>query len=114
VRFDLASAQEILRRTPLTLVCLVRDLPDGWVRHDEGPGTWSVFDVVGHLIHGERTDWIPRARVILDHGASTALNPRRSASPCARPDSRAVPEGRFPELVPGGETQDPARFLEPA
>jgi hypothetical protein len=75
MRFDPDSAQQILRRTPVSLAGLVRDLPDEWVRHDEGPGTWSVFDVVGHLIHGERTDWIPRARVILRHGTSRTFEP---------------------------------------
>jgi uncharacterized damage-inducible protein DinB len=75
MRFDLDSAQRILRRTPPTLAALVRDLPDDWVRHDEGPGTWSVVDVVGHLIHGERTDWIPRARIILRHGTGRTFEP---------------------------------------
>ena len=75
MQFDLESAQQILRRTPSTLASLVRDLPEGWVRHDEGPGTWSVFDVVGHLIHGERTDWIPRVRIILEHGAGKPFEP---------------------------------------
>src|SRR5690606_4498504 len=45
-------------------------LPDPWVRCDEGPATWSPFDVIGHLIHGERTNWIPRARWIVEHGES--------------------------------------------
>ena len=75
MQFDLGSAREVLRRTPVTLATLLRGLPEEWVRHDEGPGTWSVFDVVGHLIHGERTDWIPRARIILRHGTSTAFEP---------------------------------------
>lgn len=70
MEFDLESAQEVLQRTPSTLASLVRDLPEAWVRRDEGAGTWNVFDVVGHLIHGERTDWIPRARIILEHGTS--------------------------------------------
>ena len=47
---------------------LLRDLPEEWTRRNEGDGTFSAFDVVGHLIHGDRTDWIPRARVILEHG----------------------------------------------
>ena len=58
----------ILARTPTTLDALLRGLPDGWVAAHEGGDTWSPFDVVGHLIHGERTDWIPRARIILEHG----------------------------------------------
>jgi len=70
MKFDLESAQQILRRTPSTLTSLLRDLPEAWVRADEGPGTWSAFDVLGHLIHGEQTDWIPRVRSILEHGTS--------------------------------------------
>ena len=73
--FDLASSRAILARTPATLSTLVRDLPDRWVRENEGPGTWSVFDVVGHLIHGEKTDWIPRARHILEKGDSVPFTP---------------------------------------
>jgi len=60
----------ILERVPATLDALVRALPDPIVRTNEGGDTWSAFDVVGHLIHGERTDWIPRARIILEHGES--------------------------------------------
>src|SRR5437879_5889178 len=55
----------VLSRTPATLVALLDGLPETWVRATEGERTWSPFDVVGHLIHGERTDWIPRARHIL-------------------------------------------------
>ncbi len=73
--FDLASSRAILARTPATLATLLRDLPDPWVRENEGPCTWSVFDVIGHLIHGERTDWIPRARIILEHGDSRPFEP---------------------------------------
>ena len=57
----------ILARTPTTLDALLRGLPDGWIAAHEGGTTWSPFDVIGHLIHGERTDWIPRARIILEH-----------------------------------------------
>jgi hypothetical protein len=66
--FDLEEAAAILTRTPATLDALLRALPDGWAVADEGSSTWSPFDVVGHLIHGERTDWMPRARIILEHG----------------------------------------------
>jgi hypothetical protein len=75
MQFDLASARRILARTPPTLKSLVGDLPDEWTRQNEGGDTWSVFDVVGHLIHGELTDWIPRARIILEHGAARAFVP---------------------------------------
>ena len=70
MQFDLDSGLQILRRTPATLDALLRDLPDQWALATEGPDTWSAYDVVGHLIHGDETDWLPRARVILDYGAS--------------------------------------------
>ena len=75
MEFDLESAQEILRRTPRILDAWLRDLPDPWVRLNEGDKTWSAFDVLGHLIHGEEADWIPRARVILQHGTGQAFEP---------------------------------------
>ena len=67
-RFVLGEAVAILSRTPRTLDALLRGLPDGWIAANEGGGTWSPFDVVGHLIHGEHTDWVPRARIILEQG----------------------------------------------
>ena len=63
--FDLSDAVAVLERTPATLTMLLDGLPDTWIRATEGDGTWSPYDVIGHLIHGERTDWIPRARHIL-------------------------------------------------
>ena len=66
--FELPNAIEILRRTPATLDSLLRDLPEPWLVQNEGPETWSPYDVIGHLIHGEETDWIPRAKIILEHG----------------------------------------------
>lgn len=73
--FTLEATREILSRTPATLDALLRGLPEGWSRRDEGADTWSPFDVVGHLIHGERTDWIPRARIILEHGPAQPFEP---------------------------------------
>ena len=66
----MGEAVAILSRTPPTLDALLRGLPDGWTAAHEGGATWSPFDIVGHLIHGERTDWIPRAKIILEHGDS--------------------------------------------
>jgi hypothetical protein len=74
MEFDLKAALEILERTPTTLDALLRDLPDHWARATEGPDTWSPFDVMGHLLHGEEADWIPRARIILEHGSSRAFD----------------------------------------
>lgn len=73
--FELESALAILRRTPAALDALLRDLPDEWVIGREGPDTWSPFDVVGHLIHGERTDWVVRAKQILARGPDEAFEP---------------------------------------
>ena len=68
MEFQLDQAKDILRRTPATLNALLTDLPNDWVLSNEGPETWSPYDVVGHLIEGEETDWIPRARIILEQG----------------------------------------------
>lgn len=65
MHFDLESTHNLLARTPALLDAWLRGLPREWAHATEGPKTWSPFDVVGHLIHGERTDWIPRARIIL-------------------------------------------------
>lgn len=72
---DLKDTIALLARTPAALDALVRDLPDAWTRRNEGGDTWTVFDVVGHLIQGERSDWIPRARRILESGESRAFEP---------------------------------------
>ena len=63
--FDLAKGVAVLERTPATLRALLDGLPDDWTTPNEGPDTWSPYDIVGHLIHGERTDWIARAEIIL-------------------------------------------------
>lgn len=67
-RHDLQNTLSLLARTPAVLDLLLRDLPETWTLRNEGENTWSAFDVVGHLIHGERTDWMPRARLILRSG----------------------------------------------
>ena len=63
----------LLERTPRTLDALLRDLPDEWTRVNEGRNTWSPYDIVGHLIHSERTGWIPRAKMILEFGETRAF-----------------------------------------
>jgi hypothetical protein len=65
----------VLARTPGTLDSLLRDLPEGWTTATEGPGTWSPYTVIGHLIHGEKTDWMPRLDIILKHGPSRPFDP---------------------------------------
>lgn len=73
MRFDLQDAIALLSRTPATLAALLDALPDGFTTSNEGGKSWSPFDVLGHLIHGEQTDWIPRLRIILEHGTSRAF-----------------------------------------
>ena len=75
MEFQLADALSILARTPAALDAMLRGLPEPWLRANEGPETWSPFDVVGHLIHGERTDWVPRLRLILEHGDARPFEP---------------------------------------
>src|SRR3989475_10562145 len=65
---NLQHTISLLARTPVALNALLRDLPELWTIRNEGENTWSAFDVVGHLIHGERTDWMPRARMVLQFG----------------------------------------------
>jgi hypothetical protein len=72
--YKLDDAVAILERTPGSLRAILDGLPEMWVRATEGDGTWSPYDVIGHLIHGERTDWIPRARHILA-GETRAFDP---------------------------------------
>jgi hypothetical protein len=75
MEFQLDHAKEILKCTPATLDSLLRDLPEEWALSNEGPESWSPFDVVGHLIHAEEADWIPRARIILEYGEKRAFEP---------------------------------------
>jgi hypothetical protein len=75
MKFELEPAMDILRRTPGTLRVLLEGLAEPWARGDEGPETFSPFDVVGHLIDGEETDWVPRARIILARGDDPRFTP---------------------------------------
>ncbi len=70
MKFHLDQALPILQRTPATLNTLLRGLSEEWLHNNEGGESWSPHAVVGHLIHGEETDWIPRAKIILEHGES--------------------------------------------
>lgn len=72
---DLEYTEALLAHTPAILDALLRDLPEAWALRNEGEKTWSAYDVVGHLNHCERTDWIPRARMILQFGESQAFTP---------------------------------------
>ena len=69
----LEQTTSLLARTPAVLDALLRDLPEEWTERNEGDSTWSAFDVIGHLIHGERTDWMPRVKTILQAGETKAF-----------------------------------------
>jgi hypothetical protein len=73
--FDLTTSIDVLRRTPPTLRALLDGIDESWARGNEGPETFSPFDVVGHLIDGEETDWVPRARIILAQGPDPRFEP---------------------------------------
>lgn len=72
---DLQHTISLLIRTPSALDALLRDLPEPWAFRNEGENTWSAFDVVGHLIYGERTDWMPRVRIVLQFGETRTFEP---------------------------------------
>lgn len=69
------QAIEILERTPAVLSTLLSGISDDWVMNNEGAETFSPYDVVGHLIHGEKTDWVVRAKLILEHGTAKPFEP---------------------------------------
>ena len=73
--FDLAEGVAVLERTPRVLREMLEGLPSAWTDADEGSDTWSPYVIIGHLIHGERADWIPRARIILAQGADRTFEP---------------------------------------
>ena len=75
MHFDLEKSIEVLERTPRVLRALLENLSDDWVYRNEGEETWSPYEVVGHLIHGEKTDWIPRMEVILSDKADKTFEP---------------------------------------
>ena len=75
MNFSFQAGLPILLRTPSVLDQLLRNLPAEWVEATEGPDTWSPYDVIGHLIHGELTDWVPRVEHLLTHGEAVAFPP---------------------------------------
>ncbi len=82
----------LLARTPATLNSLLRDLPEAWTSANEGEKTFSPFDVVGHLIHGERTDWMPRAKMILEFGESRAFEPFDRFAQARESEGKSLPQ----------------------
>jgi hypothetical protein len=75
LKHNLQDTISLLARTPAALDALLRELPETWTFRNEGENTWSAFDVVGHLIHGERADWLPRAKRILQFGETRPFEP---------------------------------------
>jgi len=75
MEFDLASGVAVLERTPRTVSTMLGGLTSAWTDATEGPETWSPYVIIGHLIHGERADWIPRARIILEQGSDRRFTP---------------------------------------
>ncbi len=73
--FDLTNGIAILERTPHTFRAMLAGLPPAWIDATEGPNTWSPYDIMGHLVHGERTDWIGRAQIILAQGPDRRFKP---------------------------------------
>jgi hypothetical protein len=75
MNFSLDKSIEILDRTPSVIITLTKDLSSEWTDNNEGGDTWNVFDVIGHLIHGDRTDWIPRTEIILSDSDKKTFEP---------------------------------------
>lgn len=75
MNYSLEKSYDVLERTPTVLKALLEGLPDDWTLNNEGPDTFSPYDVIGHLIHGEKTDWPDRIKMILEHGPSKTFVP---------------------------------------
>jgi DinB superfamily len=89
---NLATTVALLTRTPAVLDVLLRDLPEDWTNRNEGGDSWTAFDVVGHLIHGERTDWLPRAKRILEFGETKAFDPFDRLAQQRESEGKMLPE----------------------
>jgi hypothetical protein len=92
--FSLAESIAVLTRTPAALNAMLRGMPDIWVRRNERKDTWNALDIVGHLIVGERTDWLPRVRIIMENG-------------------EARPFDAFDRFAQSKETQDKSVEIDP-
>ncbi len=75
MNFNLKKSIEILERTPAVLNTMLQGIDEEWTSNNEGPDTWSVYDIIGHLIHGEQTDWMPRTEIILSEREDKAFVP---------------------------------------
>jgi hypothetical protein len=94
--FNLKQSMDILARTPRSLESLLDNLSEPWIGGTEGPNTFSAFDVIGHLIDGEETDWIPRARIILSRSADPRFEPYDRFRHRTRNVGRSLLRGRRP------------------
>ena len=92
MQHNLQLTVALLARTPAALDALLRDLPEAWTLGNEGDKTWSPFDIVGHLIHGERTDWMPRAKMILKYGESRTFEPFDRVAQARESEGRTLPQ----------------------
>jgi uncharacterized damage-inducible protein DinB len=112
---ELSHSIALLTRTPAALNALLRDLPGAWTSTNEGENTWSVFDVVGHLIHGERTDWMPRVKRILEFGESKAFDPFDRFAQNRESEGKSLPQllDEFARLRADNLTQLRALNLQP-
>ena len=97
--FDLATARPLLERTPATLAALLDGLPAAWTERNEGPDTWTVHEILAHLIHGENADWIPRVRHLLQWGEREPFTPFDRTYALAESRSRRLTDlvGEFAE-----------------
>jgi hypothetical protein len=89
---NLPQTIALLTRTPAVLNALLRDLPDSLTNQNEGENTWSAFDIVGHLIHGERTDWMPRAKIILQSGEAQPFPPFDRLAQIRESQGKSLPQ----------------------
>lgn len=100
MNFDLPAGMAVLQRTPATMQALLAGLPPVWTDATEGGESWSPYVIVGHLIHGERTDWIPRAQIILDQGENRRFSPYDRFAQFYESGGKALSQllGEFAEL----------------
>ncbi len=113
---DLENTIALLERTPAALDALLRGLPDEWTSRNEGENTWTVYDVAGHLIHGERTDWMPRVKRVLEFGEAKAFDPfdRQAQMRESQDKSLATLLDEFARLRTGNLAELRTLNLEPA
>lgn len=100
MQFSVESAREVLRATPNTLRAMLAELPDEWLHSREAPDAWSPYQVCGHMLHIEESDWIDRTHVILEHGTSKEFEPVDREAGFARFDGWSIDEilTRFAEV----------------